>query len=46
MKVNLRMNLAHFLYKPFEEEVIKNVKKKNIISRVLNSINYLIWGDV
>ena len=24
----------------------QNVKKKNIISRVLNSINYLIWGDV
>ena len=24
----------------------KNIKKKNIISRILNSINYLIWGDV
>ncbi len=23
-----------------------NVKKKNIISRILKSINYLIWGDV
>ena len=22
------------------------VKKKNIISRILTSINYLIWGDV
>ena len=24
----------------------ENIKKKNIISRILNSINYLIWGDV
>mgnify|MGYP001162520122 CR=1 FL=1 len=24
----------------------ENVKKQNIISRILNSINYLIWGDV
>ena len=24
----------------------KNVKKKNIISRIFKSINYLIWGDV
>jgi len=24
----------------------QNVKKKNIISRILKSINYLIWGDV
>ena len=24
----------------------ENVKKKNIISRILSSINYLIWGDV
>ena len=23
-----------------------NVKKQNIISRIINSINYLIWGDV
>ena len=23
-----------------------NVRKKNIISRILSSINYLIWGDV
>ena len=27
MKVNLRMNLAHFLYKPFEEEVINKLEK-------------------
>tara|TARA_B100000965_G_scaffold405053_1_gene437694 strand:+ start:1008 stop:2165 length:1158 start_codon:yes stop_codon:yes gene_type:complete len=25
---------------------LENVKKQNIISRILNSINYLIWGDV
>jgi len=24
----------------------ENIKKKNIISRILSSINYLIWGDV
>ena len=24
----------------------ENIKKKNIISRILTSINYLIWGDV
>ena len=24
----------------------KSIKKKNIISRILKSINYLIWGDV
>ncbi len=24
----------------------ENIKKKNIISRILKSINYLIWGDV
>ncbi len=24
----------------------ENIKKKNILSRILNSINYLIWGDV
>ena len=24
----------------------KNIKKQNIISRILKSINYLIWGDV
>jgi len=24
----------------------ENIKKQNIISRILNSINYLIWGDV
>ena len=24
----------------------ENVKKKNIISRILSSINYLVWGDV
>ena len=24
----------------------QNVSKKNIISRILTSINYLIWGDV
>ncbi len=24
----------------------ENVKKQNIISRIINSINYLIWGDV
>ena len=25
---------------------LENIKKKNIISRILKSINYLIWGDV
>ena len=25
MKVNLRMNLSHFLNKPFEEDVIKKL---------------------
>ena len=25
---------------------IEDIKKKNIISRILKSINYLIWGDV
>ena len=25
---------------------LETVKKKNILSRILNSINYLIWGDV
>ena len=25
---------------------LENVKKKNIISRILSSINYLVWGDV
>ncbi len=25
---------------------LENIKKKNIISRILSSINYLIWGDV
>jgi len=24
----------------------ENIKKKNIISRILKSINYLVWGDV
>ncbi len=24
----------------------ENIKKKNIISRIISSINYLIWGDV
>ena len=24
----------------------ENIKKKNIISRILSSINYLVWGDV
>ena len=24
----------------------ENIKKQNIISRIINSINYLIWGDV
>ena len=24
----------------------ENIKKMNIISRILKSINYLIWGDV
>ena len=24
----------------------ENIKKVNIISRILKSINYLIWGDV
>ncbi len=24
----------------------KNIKKKNIISRIISSINYLVWGDV
>ena len=24
----------------------QNIKKKNIISRIIKSINYLIWGDV
>ena len=24
----------------------KNIKRQNIISRIINSINYLIWGDV
>ena len=24
----------------------QNINRKNIISRILNSINYLIWGDV
>ncbi len=24
----------------------QNIKKKNILSRILNSVNYLIWGDV
>ena len=24
----------------------ENIKKTNIISRILNSINFLIWGDV
>ena len=24
----------------------ENINRKNIISRILNSINYLIWGDV
>ena len=26
--------------------VFENIKKKNIISRILSSINYLVWGDV
>ena len=25
---------------------LESVKKMNIISRILKSINYLIWGDV
>ena len=38
----------------FKEEIIgtydllaaENIKRQNIISRLINSINFLIWGDV
>ena len=29
-----------------EDEIYVNLKKVNIFTRLIKSINYLIWGDV
>tara|TARA_B100000579_G_scaffold91565_1_gene72296 strand:+ start:507 stop:635 length:129 start_codon:yes stop_codon:yes gene_type:complete len=34
------------LLKKYDVLALENIKKVNIFSRIVKSINYLIWGDV
>ena len=38
--------LKVFVVKVSEELSFEDIKKLNVISRIIKSINYLIWGDV
>ena len=47
MKIGkLIVNYEGNLLSEYDLLAAEDIKKKNIISRILKSINYLIWGDV
>ncbi len=51
IKKNQKIGLLKVLYKneiinEYEVYAFEDVKKLNVISRIIKSINYLIWGDV
>ena len=48
---NQKVGILKVLYKDeiineYEVYAFENIKKLNAISRIIKSINYLIWGDV
>ena len=51
IKKNQKVGVLKVLYKDeiineYDVYAFEDVKKLNVISRVIKSINYLIWGDV
>ena len=51
LKKNQKLGILKVIYKDeiineYQVYAFEDVKKLNIVSRIIKSINYLIWGDV
>ncbi|MDA9744786.1 hypothetical protein N9U84_03420 [Candidatus Pelagibacter sp.] len=51
IKKDQELGILNILYKDeiineFKVYAFEDIKKLNVISRIIKSINYLIWGDV
>ena len=51
IKKNQKVGILKLLYKDeiideYDVYAFEDVKKLNVISRIIKSLNYLIWGDV
>ena len=42
----LKVYISGDLHKQIDLFSLENIKKSNIFSRLLTSLNYLVWGDV